>query len=186
MKKKFLLIVFLLFLLSCGGVEETDNDSDEMTDMESNDDENSIEFPWTDPHTGLVWSVKNDRYGVKHDSANYFCKNMKENEKKDWRIPTISELRTLIKNCSKTETTGQCKASDSCQTSACITASCGGCENSSDGRYSKLGDTGWYWSSTRVDGVQSGNLLFVGFSAGYVNKAYEMEKLMIRCVLKEE
>ena len=37
MKKKFLLIVFLLFLLSCGGVEETDNDSDETEDIETSD-----------------------------------------------------------------------------------------------------------------------------------------------------
>ncbi len=37
MKKNFLLIVFLLFLLSCGGVEETDSDSDETEDIETSD-----------------------------------------------------------------------------------------------------------------------------------------------------
>ena len=36
-KRLIILIVFLLFLLSCGGVEETDNDSDETEDIETSD-----------------------------------------------------------------------------------------------------------------------------------------------------
>ncbi|MDX9805084.1 MAG: hypothetical protein RBT87_04545 [bacterium] len=32
-KRLIILIVFLLFLLSCGGVEETDNDSDETGEV---------------------------------------------------------------------------------------------------------------------------------------------------------
>ena len=41
-----------------------------------------------------------------------YCRNLNEGGYSNWRLPDIDELRTLIKNCPKTETGGECKWSE--------------------------------------------------------------------------
>lgn len=169
-----LLIMLMLFVVSCGGGDDSDSENDD-SDVES-----GIVFPWTDPDTGLIWSEKISQ-AVRYSDAKSFCYRMKESDEQEWRVPTIEELITLIKNCPKTETGGSCKVKDSCSSTSCINSACSGCENSSDGRYSKLGDAGWYWSSTS-SGREYGGYFFVGYSAGYVNETHDADWLLVRCV----
>ena len=115
----------------------------------------------------LEWSNISEKVDSFEDAADY-CKQLKEDGHSDWRLPNIDELRTLIKNCPKTETGGECKLSEknnclssehcvfecckkyeACDVEKCA---CSGCEENNDGYYSKLGDDDhvWLWSSSRT------------------------------------
>ncbi|HPM47794.1 MAG TPA: DUF1566 domain-containing protein, partial [bacterium] len=116
------------------------------------------------------------------DNAIKYCENLKEDDYSDWRLPTISELRTLIQNCPATETGGACKVTDSCLSwDDCRNDACDGCKYFEDGRYSKLGDTGWFWSSSlRSDDAALAR--FVDFSDGNVNSYHRSAIIYVRCV----
>lgn len=82
------------------------------------------------------------------NKAKEYCKDL------GGRLPTISELRTLIQNCPETETGGKCGLTDECLSYECF-GDCGPwgcydceCRGEGGGIYSVLGDTGHYWSSS--------------------------------------
>ncbi len=101
---------------------------------------------WIDETTGLVWqdpprdSVGN---GVDFWAAADYCAGLGDG---GWRLPTIDELRSLIRGCPATELGGECAISDpECLDSGdpgCWgeTGSCDGC-TSSEGP----GESGFYW-----------------------------------------
>ena len=84
-------------------------------------------------------------------------------------MPTISELRTLIKNCSGTITGGNCGVTDSCLSSSCENSYYNSCDYSDDGRYSKFGDTYWFWSASEdVSSEEGYSFWSVDFNDGSV------------------
>jgi len=122
----------------------------------------------------LNWSDASSDY-MTWDEAITYCENL------GGRLPTISELRTLIQNCPATQTGGSCGVTESCLSISCWSDACSGCSGASDGRYSQLGDTGWFWSSSE----QSGNADYawiVNFKNGnvYSNSKYGSDD--VRCV----
>jgi len=147
--------------------------------------ENKVEKNDTSFKTsGLTWSKKSSNEMEWNDAKKY-CENLVEDGYSDWRLPTISELRTLIKNCTATETGGACKVTNECLSyEKCRDDVCNGCSVSSDGRYSKLGDTGWFWSSSE----QSDNADFVwivNFYYGYVEVSLKINHTNVRCIRSE-
>ena len=92
------------------------------------------------------------------DSAVSYCDNLDMIGYTDWRLPTIDELRTLVRSCSNTQTDGACAISDpnalaygnyvanNCQ--------CEPVENN-EGLYSIFGDndTVTLWSSSEYTSV---------------------------------
>ncbi len=128
------------------------------------------------------WSKKSKNKMTWSEAIQY-CENLKEDGYSDWRLPTISELRTLIKNCPTTETGGACKVTSDCLSSKyCINKACGGCSNASDGRYSKLSDTEkWFWSSSALSDDAKYAWL-VGFYYGDVSSGSKGYKGNVRCV----
>jgi Protein of unknown function (DUF1566). len=123
---------------------------------------------------GNMWSPKASST-MNWDDAVSYCNNLTECDYWDWHLPTISELRTLIQNCSGTVTGGSCGVTDSClSASNCRNNACYGCGDDDDSgnyskKYSKLGDT---------EGLRSSSLLsddsdmawFVNF--GYKGQVY--------------
>ena len=122
--------------------EEPDEDADNAeisdTDTPDNDlnDQDNPEEPDEDADSGesgeipacssssgtpckagnLIWSSRStttkDWDGAKSD-----CSNWSEGRfNNGWRLPTISELRTLIINCQTTEPGGNCRVTDDCVT----------------------------------------------------------------------
>ena len=134
---------------------------------------------------GNMWSPKASSTMNWSDAIDY-CNNLTACGYSDWHLPTISELRTLIQNCSETQTGGSCGVTDSCLSySECQNISaCNGCGFDDSGKYSKLGDDDdvWLWwsSSTRSDGTDG--VWIVGFDYGYVGNGYKSNNFNVRCV----
>ncbi len=96
---------------------------------------------WED---GGEWSKLTNNHMHWEEAARY-CKSI------GGRLPTISELRTLVKNCPAVEPGGECKVEKDCLSALeCRNSACDGCKPTDDGRYSVFGDRGFFWSSSIV------------------------------------
>ena len=163
-----LLLLLVLGLLVSIGVSCSDGggdgfhfDSDDDNDDSNDDDYDDEDYTWTDPNTGMTWHFGgndpeiSDHFWTWHE-ANEYCENVIWAGYNDWRLPTISELRTLIRGCPFTETGGPCGVTDECYWWSCLDYRfCPGCpllEGPNDGRYavSGCGDYCYWqtWSST--------------------------------------
>ena len=97
------------------------------------------------------------------------------------RLPTINELRTLIRNCPATETGGECAVTNSCAERECWSDVCYECVFADDGRYSVFGSIGGFWSSTTCIDYASFAWI-VHFSNGYVGLNVKTDDIYVRCV----
>lgn len=122
---------------------------------DDDDDDNTNDDVWTDSSTGLMWQNSDDQ-GYTWDAAKSCCENLLLGGYNDWRLPSISELRSLVRECSATATDGPCDVTDTClDHENCWSSECEGCSWGNppgpDGQYwpSELqGDGWWYWSSS--------------------------------------
>jgi len=73
----------------------------------------SASVTWTDPATGLVWMNSVLDTPKTWQEALSYCTYAVVSGFDDWRLPTISELRSLIRGCAGTSVGGACAVSDS-------------------------------------------------------------------------
>ncbi|HQB09506.1 MAG TPA: DUF1566 domain-containing protein [bacterium] len=74
---------------------------------------------WVDPETFLIWENPMGNKGAgglgpKHAEALKYCENLVLAGATDWRLPTISELRTITRGVSTVMTGGKCPTTDTC------------------------------------------------------------------------
>ena len=101
---------------------------------------------YTDPSSGLTWQNPPSDNDMNWQDALNYCDNLVFDGQSDWRLPSISELRTLIKGCPDTETGGSCGVKDGCLSSECSSIICTGCDF-------LLGPAGGcYWPEEMNDG----------------------------------
>jgi hypothetical protein len=74
---------------------------------------------YTDYSTKLTWQATPLPKQVTWQEAKDFCEATTSGGHTDWRLPTISELRTLMDGCPYTATNGACKVTDSCTNTSC-------------------------------------------------------------------
>jgi hypothetical protein len=82
----------------------------------------------TDETNGLMWPL----YDTPNHSAEYSiardrCQASSVGGYSDWRLPTILELRTLIRGCPQNETEGTCPVSETCLNTSCAESDCSYC-----------------------------------------------------------
>jgi AAA ATPase containing von Willebrand factor type A (vWA) domain len=179
---------------------EPGDDDDTISDAESVSDDNDID---SKPEEDIcatfnelcitmnnMWSPRSPDQMLITDASPY-CRNLTAYGFDDWRLPTISELRTLIQNCPNTETGGQCELTDSCSDykecwtkSDCFSDFC-----PSGGDYSKFGDTGWYWSSSGYQPPSAeiddrGSAYGVNFSDATMANTIGWVPMNVRCIRK--
>lgn len=99
------------------------------------------------PIDGVTWSSESQSK-MSWEEALAYCDNLTEDGYSNWHLPTINELRNLIRNCENTATGGSCGVNDSCLYSDCQNDACKGCTENQNGKYSKLGDHDSFWSSS--------------------------------------
>jgi hypothetical protein len=112
---------------------------------------------WKDPETGLTWQVTPTGGGMKWTEAKAHCKNLSLDGHRGWRLPTISELRSLIRGCLVTQRGGPFGVRDTCLSSGCAKGPYHNCLPKSSpglsGAYwppDILGDADFYWSASLV------------------------------------
>ena len=144
---------------------------------------------WTDPTSGLTWQVTPTGGIMNWSNAKAHCAALSL-DGGGWYLPSISELRSLIRGCPGTVTGGACEVTDSCLSyslcwdeGACY--SCSGGDGPADGCYwpdSIIGTCGWYWSSSPVEDFDD-FAWHVDFNNGRVNR-YDVDyyHLRVRCV----
>ncbi|MBO4699527.1 DUF1566 domain-containing protein [bacterium] len=168
MKKLFVCFAALaamVFIVGCGGGSSNDENNDITCTVVA-------DKTWTDiAESMMTWEEAKD-----------YCSNLTACGYSDWHLPTISELRSLIQNCPATQTGGECGVTDSCLSwSDCRDSACLGCDSDSSGKYSKLGDTGWFLSSS-VPSEYSEFAWRVGFDRGRVSHYRKSYDSYVRCV----
>lgn len=174
-----LIVILMLSVSSCGEINTGDsgNTGDTGNTGNSGDTGDTCHEnnKFCHPHDGLNWSDASSD-SMDWDNAITYCENL------GGRLPTISELRTLIQNCPTTETGGKCGITDSCLSSTdCWNDSCDRCEYDESGKYSVFGDTYWFWSSSELLG-NADFAWYVYFSSGYVYSYSKDGNNFVRCV----
>ena len=126
---------------------------------EDDDDDNVSEEVWEDSVSGLMW--QNDSICCyEWSDAKSYCDNLNWGGYDDWHLPSISELRSLVRGCEFIETGGACGVTDDCTNyNDCFNNLCYSCDNEGEpeqnGYYypEELKGGGYsFWSSTRVVG----------------------------------
>jgi len=165
-------------------VEDSQTDTTSPTDGTSP----SAEETWTDPATGLTWQVTPTGGIMNWALATAHCQDLVL-DGSGWRLPTIGELRTLIRGCPATQAGGSCNVEEKdCLAEACRADSCQGCsigEGPADGGMywpdEVEGECCFYWSSSPVEDDPT-DAWYVVFYVGHVHNGGVNGRYHVRCV----
>lgn len=143
---------------------------------------------WTDKATGLTWQVTPPANQMSWSEANTYCAEL-DLEGAGWRLPTINELRSLIRGCYPNEIGGSCKVdADECSAWSCANHDCPSCGYfggpTNDGCYwpeAVDGDCSIYWSSTTLEDYEE-DAWDVWFHHGNVENLRKEYDENVRCV----
>ncbi|MBN1655663.1 MAG: DUF1566 domain-containing protein [Deltaproteobacteria bacterium] len=157
-------------------------------DYEDNGKECISTVYWYDNTTGLFWQKFPNGQNSTWTSARDHCYDLFLGGYTDWRIPTISELRSLVRGCTATHINGLCDISDDCPYSSCDSTDCLGCSDSegpADGCYwpSDLGGfcNAAYWSATNYN-TGTGYAWVLGFDQARFAERDKSTGADVRCV----
>ena len=135
-----------------------------------------------------MWQVDTAVDGMDWNNAADHCSGLRIGGHEDWRLPTVSELRSLIRGCGGTKQGGLCAVTDGCLNIVCWNDPCRGCnsgEGPDGGCYwpSQIGGScSWYWSSKSVEDHE-GLAWGVGFDDGRVDTSIKEDgEGRVRCV----
>jgi hypothetical protein len=149
------------------------------------------EGAWRDGRTGLVWQKTPSPTSMVWAAAANHCRGL-DLEGRGWRMPTINELRSIVRGCQDTESDGVCSVgNEGCLEWSCRDH-CKGCAvrlgPAEMGCYwsdELEGDCSWFWSASPVKG--EGDAMWgVGFDEGTVDVYSSGYGANVRCVRSTE
>ena len=143
---------------------------------------------WKDAQRDLTWQVSPTGGAMIWSAAKSHCASLSLGVSSGWRLPTINELRSLIRGCPATQQGGSCGVTDSCLNSSCWKDPCKGCSNKGGpgpgGAYwppELSGEVRWYWSSSPVADYDYGAWGVYFYSGGVYNRYVDYDG-DVRCV----
>ena len=142
---------------------------------------------WFDPTSGLTWQVSPTGGAMNWSDAKAHCAGLSL-DGGYWHLPTIGELRTLIRGCPATEDGGSCNVEEGdCLALSCRGDSCSGCSGNGDGGMywpdEMQGDCCWYWSSSPVEANEVYAWSVGFYSGGVVDYGVVNDDIkFVRCV----
>lgn len=146
-----------------------------------------------DPVNGLLWQ-RSKADPMTHIDAGRYCERSRVGSRDDWRLPTVGELRTIVKGCATTAQGGTCQIDDACLSRQCRDEECVGCGAvagpGEDGLYWEKGTweyeygstQGYYWSSSAVKDSPVDEVWAVSFVSGGIVAKERESGGEIRCV----
>lgn len=98
---------------------------------------------WRDPVTRYVWEDPRGSWYPSLAEARAYCDDLSlaGHGPGEWHVPTIDELRTLVRGCDITAIGGDCGVTDACSSESCFNDACYGCDCETG-----PGFRGCYWS----------------------------------------
>lgn len=132
----FLSLFFVSLVFSCNTESNGSGSDEDVLPSETH----------TDPVTGLMWETVPHQYDdmSQYDALDH-CEQLILGGYDDWRLPNITELRSILRGCAPTSSEGSCLVSDpdclssgSCLSDDCSPSSCEGTKGP--------GENGCYWA----------------------------------------
>ena len=190
MRTLVLMVIFTFFfcaLISFVACQSDDSDSDD--DGPEGGEDYGIPDTWKDNSTGLTWQVR--QIGtVTWAEAGPFCEKLAL-AGGGWRLPTISELRSILKGCASTQTGGSCGVTDSCISEIeCKDSTCEGCDGD-EGPYEgcyfnlilqKASNCDIFWSSTAMEELPNDHWYIDFYFAKTDRPIFQDVSYWVRCV----
>lgn len=182
-----LLVIGLGFgtVVSCADDDDGDSGDDDAADDDADDDAADDD---ADAFADLIWQDPPAEEKMTWFEAIEYCKNASIDGQDEWRLPSISELRSLIRGCAATELGGSCGITDDCAHALCWNSTCSGCGflegPGVGGAYWPEGMSGeidWYWSYSQIEGDDV-RAWGVYFDVGDVGAYYFGAHNNVRCV----
>jgi hypothetical protein len=154
-------------VLAFVGCSEGDGGGGSKADGETSDQGDATAPPptegtWTDPATGLMWQVpgaQDPLAGVDWSQALAACEALRWAGFEDWVLPTLDDLRSLIRGCAETATGGACPNTNACPDESAVCYDGDDCMGCLDGDGPGVGGCFWvpemgahcnhFWSATR-------------------------------------
>lgn len=162
------------------------------TDVTEYPDTDGNPLVWLDPATGNMWQIQNDVTSRLEADAETYCNGLNASSyagyNSGWRMPTVSELRSIMLGCASTQTGGACAVTDACTdgTTCWTSPNCNACAQGS-GCYWNASIKGScsveFWSSTPNTHL-NGYYWSVDFKKGWVNSSPKESTFPVRCVRK--
>lgn len=124
-------------------------------------DAGEYEECFIDDVTGLAWELVPQGGNPNVADALAYCDALTLLGSGGWRVPTVDELRSLLRGCPDTASSGACGLTDDCATADCRDDACDGCIDTPNegpamfGCYwnpNLQGECSGYWSSTTPGG----------------------------------
>jgi hypothetical protein len=103
----------------------------------------TLQATWSDPATTLEWQDPPKKTTDFWQPALDYCEGLAWAGHDDWRLPSISELRTLVRGCEGTLSGGACGVTDQCLEDNCKSDAC---ECSGHASGDGPGLAGCYWA----------------------------------------
>jgi Protein of unknown function (DUF1566) len=164
----------------------------DFSDDSGDDDTTEFDGTWTDSETGLMWQVDHCVGGLDYDSSIECCNKLDLAGYSDWQLPSISQLRTIIRGCPTTKLGGSCGITDQCSSLSCENSAC--YQNNCDTRGGP--NEGYYWpdefviygnayiSRTRVaDSGYTHQVWYIPFiTAKIINQSGDFDQYSAKCI----
>lgn len=188
--KRAMIVGGLSILLGAFGCD-SDAQGESDAGVNSAQDYESQHTVYSDPKSGLFWLDPPAETNLSWQDAIDFCDQLTLDDKDDWRLPTLDELRSLIRGCPDTESDGRCQLWDGSgydDLKSDANTPCNGCEKNegphsdTNGYYgSELGGlSSYYWSSSE-DAYRSGYAWNVFFVEGAITSQQADRLFQVRC-----